>query len=94
MLLPGTKDSYLRGKRRFNGKLTSQAMRPQFPVTGPSGTGFAVADPWGKLKAWDQQQHTSIETKTFNILANVCHPSSQQHKLHCVQYHENTAFVV
>ena len=47
----GTKNSYLRGRRRFNGGLTSQAKKPQLPIPGPSGTGFAVADPWGLLEA-------------------------------------------
>ena len=44
--LSGTKSSYLAGRRRFNGGCTAYAKRPQAPICGPSGTGFAVADPW------------------------------------------------
>ena len=51
LLSSGTKDAYLRGRRRFRGGLTSLARKPQLPITGPSGTGFAVPDPWGTLQA-------------------------------------------
>ena len=50
-LSSGTKDAYLRGRRRFKGGLTSLARKPQLPISGPSGTGFAVSDPWHTLQA-------------------------------------------
>ncbi|CAL1152903.1 unnamed protein product, partial [Cladocopium goreaui] len=38
-----TKSSYLAGRRRYNGGCTAYTKRPQAPICGPSGTGFAVA---------------------------------------------------
>ncbi|CAL1140711.1 unnamed protein product, partial [Cladocopium goreaui] len=54
----GTKDAYLRGRRRFKGGLTSLARKPQLPISGPSGTGFAVSDPWHTLQ--DRQCHIVV----------------------------------
>ena len=49
--VPGTKASFFHGRRRFNGGCTSFKRRPQVPIRGASGTGFAVADPWNTLQA-------------------------------------------
>ncbi|CAL1159527.1 unnamed protein product [Cladocopium goreaui] len=57
-LSSGTKDAYLRGRRRFKGGLTSLARKPQLPISGPSGTGFAVSDPWHTLQ--DRQCHIVV----------------------------------
>ncbi|CAJ1458925.1 unnamed protein product, partial [Effrenium voratum] len=49
-VLRGTKDAVLRGRRRFNGAVGSHNRKPCLPLSGLTGGGFAVSDPWGDLE--------------------------------------------
>ncbi|CAE7568793.1 unnamed protein product, partial [Symbiodinium necroappetens] len=46
-----TRDALLRGRRRYNGKITSYNLKPKLPLPGAAATGFALSDMWGTLKA-------------------------------------------
>ena len=46
----GTKDSFLRGRRRFNGAVKAHNRKPQLPLGGAGGTAFALRDPWNSLQ--------------------------------------------
>ena len=64
--LSGTKSSYLAGRRRYNGGCTAYTKRPQAPICGPSGTGFA-----GSCR--DIQTDTCLKPRLQPRQANQCH---------------------